>query len=84
MNWESNAVLDNHLRRRQIWEHKSRVTFYETDEEAHLLATFILEALADFTVTSSGNSWPKTTHGEYCVGAVASFIRTHFMVIQCC
>ena len=55
MNWESNPVLDNHLYQREVWAKRSRKTFYQTDPEAHLLASFILEALADFTASTSGN-----------------------------
>lgn len=83
MNWETNLVLDNHLRQRHLWEQKSRATFYATDEEAHLLATFILEALADLTDKLSGKPWPPTTHGEYYRDATVSFIRTQFMAVQC-
>lgn len=83
MNWEINPVLDNHLRQRDLWEQKARATFYATDDEAHLLATFMLEALADFTGQLSDKPWPNMIHGDYYVGLTVSFIRTHFMVVRC-
>ncbi|MFB9857178.1 hypothetical protein [Paenarthrobacter aurescens] len=84
MNWESNAVLENHLYHREVWAKRSRKTFYETDPEAHLLASFILEALADFTTRTSGKPWPlQTNEGRYSAGLVVSFVRSQFMVVRC-
>lgn len=84
MNWEPNPVLDDHLHQRSTWEQRSRAAFYGTDQEAHLLASFILEALADFTKRSSGQMWPRQgKEGEYSAGLVVSFIRTQFMVVKC-
>lgn len=84
MNWDPNPVLDDHLLHRNVWEQRSRAAFYETDEEAHLLATFILEALADFANTASGKPWPvQSEEGGYSAGLVVSFIRTNFMVVKC-
>ena len=84
MNWEPNPVLDKHLRNRHLWEERSRTTFYTTDEEAHLLATFVLEALADLAQRTSGKPWPvQSKEGQYSLGLVVSFIRTQFMVVRC-
>lgn len=84
MNWEPNPVLDNHLFQRGVWAERSRKTFYETDPEAHLLATFILEALADFTTRTSAKPWPaQNNESGYTAGLVVSFIRTHFVVVRC-
>lgn len=84
MNWESNPVLDNHLRQIDIWEQASRRAFYSTDAEAHLMSTFVLEALAEFTHQNSGKAWPDQTEaGLYSGGLVVSFIRTHFIVVKC-
>lgn len=84
VNSEPNPVLDNHLFQRGVWAERSRRTFYETDPEAHLLATFILEALADFSMRTSGKPWPlQTTEGGYSAGLVVSFIRTQFVVVRC-
>lgn len=84
MNSEPNPVLDRHLRNRQGWEELSRNEFYTTDKEAHVLASSMLEALSDFGQRISGTLWPiQTEEGNYSAGLVASFIRTHFMVVRC-
>jgi len=84
MNHESNPVLDNHLRQRQSWERISRQHFYSTDKEAHLLATYILEALADFANVPHGEAWPvQDERGDYTARLVVSFSRTQFSIVKC-
>lgn len=76
-------MLDNHLYQRLMWERRSREAFYSTDEEAHLLATFILEALADFADEPHGAAWPvQDERGDYTARLVVSFTRTHFSIVK--
>lgn len=83
MNGDWSPTLERFLANMNSWEEISRRRFHENDENAHRLATFMLEGLAEFTMKTSGVAWPETDHAQYYVGLTVSFIRTQFLIVRC-